>query len=90
MKANQIGTVDKIKVIKTFPDMLITFTLITNRGDIECRVLKSELAKQLLFLEDGQTDIACFGTVIHNNQLIIQKMTIRNPTSYIMTFAMKA
>lgn len=90
MKLNQIGIVDKIRVIKTFPDMLVRFTLITSMETINCVVSKKELAQQLLFLEDGKTEIACFGFFNERQQLILNKMTIRNPTSYIMTFAMKA
>ncbi len=90
MKTNQIGIVDKIRVIKTFPDMLVRFTLNTNDDHINCIVTQKELAQQLLFLENGQTEIACFGHISKHNYLVIDKMTIRNPTSFLMTFAMQA
>lgn len=88
MKTNQIGIVDKIRVIKTYPNMLVRFTLQTSKGQINCIVCKKELANQLLFLEDGKTEIACFGHVNKKQQLIIDKMTIRNPSSFVSTFAM--
>ncbi len=90
MKSNQIGIVDKIRVIKTFPDMLVRFTLVTESEQINCIVTKKELAQQLLFLDNGQTEIACFGHVSKHNYLVIDKMTIRNPTSFLMAFAMQA
>lgn len=90
MKTNQIGIVDKIRVIKTFPDMLVRFTLVTSTERINCIVTKKELAQQLLFLENGQTEIACYGHVSKTDKLVIDKMTIRNPTSYLYQFAMKA
>lgn len=90
MKTNQIGIVDKIRVIKTFPDMLVRFTLIASNERINCIVTKKELAQQLLFLENGQTEIACFGHVSKTDKLVIDKMTIRNPTPFLMEFAMKA
>ncbi|WP_314067448.1 hypothetical protein [uncultured Vagococcus sp.] len=90
MKTNQIGIVDKIRVIKTYPDMLVRFTLVTPLERINCIVTKKELAQQLLFLENGQTEIACFGHISKTDKLVIDKMTIRNPTSFLMEFAMKA
>ncbi|WP_314066509.1 hypothetical protein [uncultured Vagococcus sp.] len=90
MKSNQIGIVDKIRVIKTYPDMLVRFTLVTSSERINCIVTKKELAQQLLFIENGQTEIACFGHVSKTNKLVIDKMTIRNPTSFLMAFAMQA
>lgn len=90
MRTNQIGIVDKIRVIKTFPDMLVRFTLVTPSESINCIVTKKELAQQLLIIENGQTEIACFGHVSKHNYLVIDKMTIRNPTPFLMKFAMKA
>ena len=90
MKTNQIGIVDKIRVIKTFPEMLVRFTLVTPSERINCIVTKKELSQQLLFLENGQTEIACFGHISKTDKLVIDKMTIRNPTSYLMAFAMQA
>lgn len=88
MKSNQIGIVDKIRVIKTFPDMLVRFTLQTSKEQVNCIVCKKELANQLLFLEDGQTEIACFGHFNKKQQLIVDKMTIRHPSSFVKTFSM--
>lgn len=90
MKTNQIGIVDKIRVIKSFPDMLVRFTLVTPEEQINCIVTKKELAQQLLFIENGETEIACFGHVSPHKQLVIDKMTIRNPTSFLYEFAMRA
>lgn len=88
MKTNQIGIVDKIRVLKTYPDMLVRFTLITPTEHVNCFVTKKELAQQLLFLENGETEIACFGHISAHNQLVIDKMTIRNPPPFLMAFAM--
>lgn len=89
MKTNQIGIVHRINLVKTFPNMKVTFNLVTTKEVIHCVVSNNELAQQFLFLDNGTTEIAFFGFVNHHNQLDIQKMTIRNPTSYILTFAMK-
>lgn len=88
MCANPIGLVDKIRVVKTYPNMLVRFTLKTSQGKINCLVAKKELANQLLFFEDAQTEIACFGHINPKEQLVIEKMTIRNPSSFISAFAM--
>ena len=89
MKTNQIGIVDKIRVIKTYPDMLVRFTLVTEDENINCIVTKKELAQQLLFLENGETEIACFGHYSKTNKLVVDKMTIRNPTPFLFEFAMR-
>lgn len=89
MKVNHIGIVDKLRIIKSYPEMLVRFTLITPEGQINCIVTNKPLAQQLLFIEDGQTEIACFGHIRQKNCLVIDKLTIRNPTSYLYQFAMK-
>ena len=89
MKTNQVGIVDKIRVIKSYPDMLVRFTLVTPDERINCIVTKKEIAQQLLFIENGQTEIACFGHVSKSGKLVIDKMTIRNPSPYLFEFAVK-
>ena len=86
MKNNYVGTVDKIKVIKTFPDMLIRFTLISIEGNVNCIVSNRDLANQFLFLEDGKTEVAVYGHANKRNQLVIEKMMIRKPTSFELKF----
>lgn len=88
MKNNYIGTVDKIRVIKTFPDMLVRFTLLTSDGPVNCVVANNTIGNQLLFFENGKTEVAVYGHANKRNQLVIEKMMIRNPSEYIRTFAM--
>lgn len=88
MKNNHIGIVEKIRVIKTFPDMLIRFTLLSTDGPINCVVAKKELANQLMFFENGKTEVAVYGHANKRNQLVVEKMMIRNPSPYLRTFAL--
>ena len=88
MKNNYVGIVDKIRVIKTHPDMLVRFSLVNIEETINCVVAKKELANQLLFFENGKTEVAVYGHANKRGQLVIDKMMIRNPTAYLRTFAM--
>ena len=87
MKNNYVGTVDKIRVIKSLPDMLVRFTLLTIEGNVNCIVSNKDLANQLLFLEDGKSEVALFGHPNKRKQLVIEKMMLRNPTSFELKFA---
>lgn len=89
MKNNYVGVVDKIKVVKTFPDMLVRFTLVTKDENLNCIVSRKEIADRLLFLEDGKTEVAIFGHTNSRNQLVIEKMMFRNPNSFLVKFTSK-
>lgn len=60
-KNSYIGVVAKIRVIKSFPDILVRFTLHTPSADVNCLVSKKELANLILFLDDGKFELATFG-----------------------------
>ena len=90
MKKNSyVGVVDKIRVIRAFPDMLVRFTLHTSSADINCLVYKKELANLLLFLDDGKFELATHGHYNARSQFIVDKFTVRNPNSFIREFVLK-
>ncbi|MHC5227591.1 hypothetical protein ACYSNW_04840 [Enterococcus sp. LJL99] len=90
MKKNSyVGVVDKIRVIKSFPDMLVRFTLHTQTEDINCLVSRKELANLILFLDDGKYELATFGHYNSRNQFVIEKFNIRNPDNFIREFVLK-
>lgn len=84
-----VGVVDKIRVIKSFPDMLVRFTLHTSSADINCLVSKKELANLILFLDDGKFELATYGHYNSRKQFIVEKFTIRNPNSFVREFVLK-
>lgn len=88
-KNSYVGVVDKIRVIKAFPDMLVRFTLRTSSDDINCLVCKKELANLLLFLDDGKFELATHGHFNDRSQFIVDKFTVRNPNSFIREFVLK-
>lgn len=88
-KNSYVGVVDKIRVIKLFPDMLVRFTLRTPSVDINCLVSKKELANLILFLEDGKFELATFGHYNNRKQFVIEKFTVRNPNSFVREFILK-
>lgn len=88
-KNSYVGVADKIRVIKSFPNMLVRFTLHATVGDINCLVSKKELANLILFLEDGKFELATFGHYNSRNQLVIEKLTVRNPDSFVREFILK-
>ncbi|MDA9471969.1 hypothetical protein [Enterococcus sp. 5H] len=88
-KNNYVGIVDKIKVIKSFPNMLVRFTLHTVDTDIQCIVCKKELANLLLFLDNNKYEVAVFGHANLRKQLIVEKFMVRNPNSFIHEFVTK-
>lgn len=90
MKRNYVGIVDKIKLISAFPDMLVRFTLMTHNETINCLASDRQLANKLLFLENGKTEIALFGHANRRGQLVVEKMMVRNPTSFERAYVMGA
>ena len=88
-KNSYVGVIDKIRVIKTFPGMLVRFTLHTPSADINCLVSKKELANLILFLEDGKFELATFGHYNDRKQFVIKKFTVKNPDSFVREFVLK-
>ncbi|EFQ72203.1 hypothetical protein [Enterococcus faecalis] len=76
MKPNYVGTIHKIKVLTTYPEMLVRFSLQTQKETINCIISKKELADELLVLPDG-TELAVYGHLNKRKQLVIDKMLIR-------------
>lgn len=90
MKKNSyVGVIDKIRVIKSFPNILVRFTLCTQSEDINCLVCRKELANLILFLDDGKYELATFGHFNSRNQFVIEKFSIRNPDRFIREFVLK-
>ena len=69
MKPNYVGTIHKIKVLTTYPEMLVRFSLQTQKETINCIISKKELADELLMLPDG--------TYNQKRQLVVVKMCVR-------------
>lgn len=88
-KVSPVGIVDKIRVIRSYPDMLVRFTLRTSVDNINCLVCKKELANLILFLEDGKFELATHGHYNDRSQFIVDKFTVRNPNSFIREFVLK-
>ncbi|MBO0427638.1 hypothetical protein JZO82_00545 [Vagococcus fluvialis] len=86
---NPTGTVDKIKLVTSFPDMLVRFSLIVGDETVNCICGDTSICNSLLFLEDGKTEVALFGVYNSRKQLVIKKMFIKNPTSFEKEFAVK-
>lgn len=86
MRRNLIGVVDKIRSLKTFPDMLVRFTLIVGNEKVNCVVSDRQIGNSLLFLEDGKTEVALFGDYNSRKQLVVKKLVVRNPTSFEREF----
>ncbi|MGX6993927.1 hypothetical protein CBF34_06990 [Vagococcus penaei] len=87
MKNNLTGVVDKIKLLSSFPDMLVRFTILTNNETINCITSDRKIGNQLLFLEDGRSQVAIFGHYNSRKQLVVEKLALRNPTSFERKFA---
>lgn len=88
-KNSYVGIVTKIRVIKSFPNMLVRFTLRTNTANINCLVHNKDFANLILFLDEDKFELATFGHCNNRNQFIIEKFTIRNPDSFIREFVLK-
>lgn len=89
MHNNPTGTVDKIKLVTSFPDMLVRFSLIVGEERINCVCGDRKICNSLLFLEDGKTEVALYGTYNIRKQLVVKKMFIKNPTSFDKEFAVR-
>ncbi|OOL76421.1 hypothetical protein B1P85_16695 [Enterococcus faecalis] len=76
MKPNYVGTIHKIKVLTTYPEMLVRFSLVTQDETINCIVSKCELANMLLMLPE-KSELAVYGHLNKRNQLVIDKMLVR-------------
>lgn len=88
-KHSYIGTADKIRLVSSFPDMLVRFTLHTRNEDINCLIAKRELANLILFLENNVFELSVFGHFNSRKQLIIEKFIVRNPNSFVREFVLK-
>ncbi|MDR2277954.1 hypothetical protein [Vagococcus fluvialis] len=86
---NPTGTVDKIKLVTSFPDMLVRFSLVVGDETINCICGDNSICNSLLFLEDGKTEVALFGIYNNRKQLVVKKMFIKNPTSFEKEFAVR-
>ena len=90
MNRNLIGTVDKIKLVSSFPDMLVRFSLNVGNDVVNCICGDKQICHSLLFLEDGRTEVALYGQYNSRKQLVIKKLIVRNPTSFEREFAMRS
>ncbi|PZL78265.1 hypothetical protein CI088_00410 [Enterococcus plantarum] len=90
MKKNSyVGVVAKIRVIEMFPDTKVRFTLYTPCNNVNCLVMKKELANLILFLDEKKYEVSIHGHYNKRNQFIIEKFFIRNPDSFINEFVVK-
>ncbi|UQF20227.1 hypothetical protein M2921_08625 [Enterococcus faecalis] len=71
-----LTTIHKIKVLTTYPEMLVRFSLQTQKETINCIISKKELADELLMLPDG-TELAVYGRYNQKRQLVVVKMCVR-------------
>ncbi|EGO8953703.1 hypothetical protein D3I42_13440 [Enterococcus faecalis] len=76
MKPNYVGTIHKIKVLTTYPEMLVRFSMQTQKETINCIISKKELADELLMLPDG-TELAVYDRYNQKRQLVVVKMCVR-------------
>ena len=86
---NPTGIVDKIKLVTSFPDMLVRFSLVVGDETVNCICGDTSICNSLLFLEDGKTEVALFGLYNSRKQLVVKKMCIKNPTSFEKEFAVR-
>ncbi|WP_416692196.1 hypothetical protein [Enterococcus faecalis] len=82
MKPNHVGSIHKIKVLTTYPEMLVRFSLQTQKETINCIISKKELADELLMLPDG-TELAVYGRYNQKRQLVVVKMCVRKKKGII-------
>lgn len=87
MRRNLTGTVDKIKLLSSFPNMLVRFSIIDNDNVVNCITHDRDLGNRLMFLEDGKSEVAVFGHYNSRNQLVVEKMALRNPSSFEKVYA---
>lgn len=88
-KYSYVGIADKIRLISSFPDLLVRFTLHTRTETINCLVAKREMANLMLFLENNTFELSVFGHYNSRKQLVVEKFVVRNPNSFIREFVLK-
>ncbi|MBL1229008.1 hypothetical protein IW492_07145 [Enterococcus sp. BWB1-3] len=88
-KHSYVGIADKIRLVSSFPDLLVRFTLHNRNEPINCLVAKRELANLILFLEDNTFELSVFGHFNSRKQLVIEKFIVRNPNSFIRKFVLQ-
>lgn len=77
------GMIKKIKVISSFPRLLVRFTLDTPSGNINCIVGNQAISQQVLLIPDGTKNISIAGHMNSRNQLVVEKMIYHiNPSDY--------
>lgn len=86
MKNSYNGTVSKIRYISEFPNRLVRFTLITKNENINC-IATNDIADKLMLMIDDQYHISVFGHPNKRNQLVVEKMFVKNPNSFIVEFS---
>lgn len=87
MKKNLVGTFEKLRFIGDYPNIMIRFTLITDEGHVNCIATK-EIANRLMMMVEKK-EIAVYGHYNAKNQLVIEKMMIRNPSSFTLAYISK-
>ncbi len=50
MKSNYVGTVEKIRMLSMYPDLLVRFSLVAYDETINCIVSKREFANKILMI----------------------------------------
>ena len=86
---NPTGIVDKIKLVTSFPVMLVRFSLVVGDETVNCICGDTSIFNSLLFFDDGNTEVALFGVYNNRIQLVVKKMFIKNPTSFEKEFAVR-
>ncbi|MBO0477890.1 hypothetical protein DOK76_12480 [Vagococcus sp. DIV0080] len=89
MQNNPSGIIDKIRMLSYYPQMLVRFTILTNDKRINCICSDKNLCNSLLFLDEGKTKVAIYGRYNSRKQLVVEKMFIKNPTSFEKEFAVR-
>ncbi|MFC0232763.1 hypothetical protein ACFFIF_02020 [Vagococcus entomophilus] len=81
-----VGIVDKIRLIHSFPNSLVRFTLHTKDDDYNC-FISGDKAHKLLFLDNNKFEIAAFGHLNDKGNYIVEKYMIRNHNEFTLKFA---
>lgn len=89
MQKNPNGVIDKIRMLSYYPEMLVRFTIVTSDENINCICGVKKLCNSLLFLDEGKTKVAVYGKYNSRKQLVVEKMFIKNPTSFEKEFAVR-
>lgn len=81
MNRNLIGSVDKIRVLKQEPKMLVRFTLAVGEQRISCLCANKQLIDTILCLVDG-SEVVLFGEFNKRNQLVVKRLIVRRQAFY--------